>query len=84
MIFFWIFLICLVIGLIEAYIFHNSVTCGNKPCTLPLVMWILLGISLFIPVLNIVLVAVMGIGMALEFSDNEMRLSDNHWLGKRY
>lgn len=84
MIFFWIFLICLVIGLIEAYIFHHSVTRGNKPCTLPLAMWILLGIALFIPVINMVLVAGMGIGMAMEFGDDDMRLSDNHWLGKRY
>lgn len=80
-----LFLISLVINSILAYILHNShESYGDEPFTLPLILWITLGITTLIPILNISASIVYIIIVGVAYSRCDIELNDDFWLTKRY
>ena len=83
----WILLTILasiLIVLTCAYIFHSSENRRKEPCTLPIFVWLIYGILIFIPVVNLVESALWVIYLTDSFYDGSIRISEKNWLGKRY
>lgn len=81
-----LFLISLIINGIIAYLLHNSHNGYGKgePFKMPLVFWILIGISTVIPVLN-TLASVFYIAFTIRaYADGDVEVNDDFWLAKEY
>ena len=72
------------IGIILAYILHNCKYWNGKRFTLPLIIWILYGVGLFIPICNMIVAAIMLIYLLISLAERDVKIRDDHWLFKRY
>ena len=81
-----LFLISLIINGIIAYLLHNSHN-GYEEGDLfkmPLILWILIGISTIIPVLNTIASIFYIVFTIRAYADGDVELNDNFWLTKEY
>lgn len=78
-----LFLIYTVITVFLGYLLHNSSTYDGTPFTLPLLVWILLALVAFIPVLNII-AAIVYIVVVLHWYCDDLSFNKDFWLAKRY
>ena len=80
-----LFLISLVVNGLLAYTLHNSHwDYGDEPFTLPLILWILIGISTVIPVVNTITTIIYVVIAAIKFDDGDLEINTDFWLAKRY
>lgn len=77
-------LVCILIGLIEAFIYHNSEDYRGEPCTMSYGCWIMLAIGVLIPILNAVIILICAIGIVMAYVEEDMRFKKGSWLSKRY
>lgn len=81
-----VFLIVLVINIICVYILHNSEWKPDGyrivPFKLPIALWLIIFIVMFLPVLNVIAALVHIILLAISYGDNTLRLNKNFWLSK--
>lgn len=78
-----LFLIYTVVTAFLGYLLHNSSSYDGTPFTLPLLVWILLAIVAFIPVLNIIAVIVY-IFIVINWFSDDLSFNKDFWLAKRY
>ena len=81
-----LFLISLIINGIIAYLLHNSHNgyVEGEPFKIPLILWILIGISTIIPVLNTIASIVYIVFTIRAYADGDVEVNDNFWLTKEY
>ena len=81
-----LFLISLVVNGLLAYTLHNSHWDhgAHKPFTLPLILWILIGISTLIPIVNVIATIIYVVLACIEFDDGNLKINADFWLAKRY
>ena len=81
-----LFLIVLVINILCAYILHNSKWKPDGyrivPFKLPIALWLIIFIVMFIPALNVIAAFVHIILLAIGYGDNTLKLNENFWLSK--
>ena len=81
-----LFLIVLVINVLCTYIVHNSEWKPDGyrivPFKLPIVLWLIIFIVMFIPIVNVLAALVHIILLAIGYGDNTLRLNKNFWLSK--
>lgn len=77
-------LVCILLGLVEAFIFHNSEDCRGEPCTMSYGCWIMLIVGVLIPILNAVIILIAAIGIVMAYIEEDMRFKKGSWLSKRY
>ena len=56
----------------------------NEPIKFPLIIWILIGISTFIPVVNSIGSIIFIIFAIVNYSEGAIELNDNFWLTQEY
>jgi hypothetical protein len=80
-----LFIISLIVTSITIYLVKNShFYRDEEPIKLPLGLWILILIVLFIPIANIVACVIYIIGLMDLYSENEIELNEDFWLMKKY
>ena len=81
-----LFLISLIINGIIAYLLHNSHNGYEEGdfFKMPLILWILIGISTIIPVLNTIASIFYIVFTIRAYADGDVELNDNFWLTKEY
>lgn len=82
-------LICIILNILLAIILRCCKdTYYNEFIKLPLKSWILWGILTLIPIASCIVAVIIGILMITEAIDDDMywgyKLSENHWLNKKY
>ena len=77
-------LIPFIIGIIEAYMFHNCIWYNGKPFQLPLIIWFLIILGLLIPIINIIVAIIMLFLLIGFLREHDLKFNDNNWLFKRY
>lgn len=76
-------LICILVNLLLGYIFRNSVTRYDTPCKPTVATWLVFGILTFVPIANIVVTVALAMFLALSYGDDDYKISEKHWLGRR-
>lgn len=80
-----LFLISLVINGIIVYLLRNSHGYyDNEPIKFPLIIWILIGISIFIPVINSIGSTILIVFAITNYSGGDIEFNDDFWLTKEY
>lgn len=81
-----LFLISLIINGIIAYLLHNSHNGyrEGEPFKMPLILWISIGISTIIPVLNTIASIFYIVFTIRAYADGDVEVNDNFWLTKEY
>lgn len=80
-----LFLISLVINGIIVYLLRNSRDYySNESVKFPLIIWILIGISIFIPVVNSIGSIIFIIITVVGYSEGDIEFNDDFWLTKEY
>lgn len=77
-------LICVLVNLLLGYIYRNSVTRYDTSCKPTVATWIVFGVLTLVPIANMVITLALVMFLAISYYDGDYRISDNHWLGKRY
>ena len=87
-------LITLVVNTLCIYTVHNSeqrISIPSKweykytyePFKLPIILWLVIFIVMFIPALNIIAALVHVILLAVSYGEGTLRLNENFWLSKK-
>lgn len=80
-----LFLISLIIDGIIVYLLRNSHDYyDNKTIKFPLIIWILIGISIFIPIINSIGSIILIVFAICNYSEGDIELNDDFWLTKEY
>ena len=82
-----LFLITLIIEGIVVYLLRNSHydSCyGGGPFTLPLIIWIAIGVAALIPVVNLLGAIFMVVFTIKAYCEEDIIFNDNFWLTKEY
>ena len=80
-----LFLISLIINGIIIYLLRNSHDYyDNKPIKLPLIIWILIGISTCIPVINSIGSIILIVFAITNYSEGDIEFNDDFWLTQEY
>ena len=80
-----LFLISLIINGIIVYLFRNSHDYyDNKPLKLPLIIWILIGISTFVPIVNSIGSLILIIIAITGYCEGDIEFNDDFWLTQEY
>ena len=81
-----LFLISLIINGIIAYLLHNSDNgyVEGEPFKMPLILWILIGISTIIPILNTIASIFYIVFTIRAYADGDVEVNYNFWLTKEY
>lgn len=77
-------LISLIINGIIVYLIRNSHDYRDRPFKFPLIIWILIGISTFVPILNSIgslILIVITIG---GYCEGDIEFNDDFWLTQEY
>lgn len=77
-------LVCILVNLLQGYIYRNSVTRYDTPCKPIVATYLILGILTFVPIANMVVTLALAMFLTISYCDGDYRISDKHWLGKRY
>lgn len=89
-----ILLITLVVNALCIYTVHNSerrtqipdkwaLKYEYKPFKLPIILWLVIFIVMFIPALNIIAAIVHVILLGVSYGEETLRLNENFWLAKK-
>lgn len=80
-------LITLVVNTLCIYTVHNSEKKVKEykyePFKLPLILWLVIFIVMFIPGVNIIAVITHMILLGVSYGDETLRLNENFWLAKK-
>ena len=85
-------LIILVINALCIYIVHNSeIKVGIRskwnseyePFKLPIILWLVIFIVMFIPIVNVVAIIIYISILGYDYSDGTLKLKENFWLSKK-
>lgn len=87
-------LITLVVNALCIYTVHNSekripipakweVKYTYEPFKLPIILWLIILIVMFIPALNIIAVIIHVILLGVSYGEGTLRLNENFWLSKK-
>lgn len=57
---------------------------SNKPIKLPLIIWILIGISTCIPVINSIGSIILIVFAIVNYSESDIEFNDDFWLTQEY
>lgn len=81
-----LFLISLIINGILFYVIRNSHWGYGKRETfkLPLILWILIGISTIIPIANTIATIIYVIIILMSYANGDLETNDDFWLTKEY
>lgn len=80
-----LFLISLIINGIIVYLLRNSHSYyDNEPIKFPLIIWMLIGISMFIPIANSIGSLVLIIITISGYSEGDIEFNDDFWLIQEY
>ena len=79
-----LFLISLIINGIIIYLLRNSHDYRDKPIKFPLIIWLLIGISTFIPVVNSIGSIILIIFAIVAYSEGDIEFNDDFWLTQEY
>ena len=77
-------LICILVNLLLGYIYRNSITRCDTPCKPTVATWLVFGLLTFVPIANIVVTASLAIFLTICYGEGDYKVSEKHWLGKRY
>ena len=77
-------LICILINLLIGYIYRNSETYNGTPCKPTIAAWLVFGILTFVPIVNIIVTVAVSAFFALSYGNGDYKISEKHWLGRRY
>ena len=87
-------LITLVVNMLCIYTVHNSerriqipskweVKYTYEPFKLPIILWLVILIAMFIPAVNIIAALVHVILLGVSYGEGTLRLNENFWLSKK-
>ena len=80
-----LFLISLIINGIIVYLLRNSHSYYDKEqIKFPLIIWILVGISTFIPIINSIGSIILIVFAICNYSEGDIQFNDDFWLTKEY
>lgn len=79
-----LFLIYTVVTAFLGYLLHNSNHYDGTPFTMPLLVWVLLALVAFIPVLNIIAAIIYIVVVIHWYGDFDLSFKKDFWLAKRY
>ena len=79
-----LFLISLIINGIIVYLIRNSHDYRDKPFKFPLIIWILVGISTCVPIINSIGSIILIIITVLGYSEGDIEFNDDFWLTQEY
>ena len=80
-----LFLISLIINGIIVYLLRNSHSYyDNDPIKFPLIIWILIGISTFVPILNSIGSIILIVFAIANYSEGDIEFNDDFWLTQEY
>ena len=79
-----LFLISLIINGIIVYLVRNSHDYRDRPFKFPLIIWILVGISTFVPIVNSIGSLVLIIITIAGYSEGDIEFNDDFWLIQEY
>lgn len=78
-------IISLIINGIIVYLLRNShIYYDNEPIKFPLIIWIFIGISIFIPIINSIGSAILIVLAISNYSEGDIEFNDDFWLTKEY
>lgn len=77
-------LISLCVNIILALLLHNSNTYEGDPFKLPLIIWLLVIIITFIPIINVIVSGVSTVITIMVYASGDIQLNETCWLMKRY
>jgi len=78
-------IISLIINGIIIYLLRNSHSYyDNEQIKFPLIIWILIGISTFIPIINSLGSIILIVFAICNYSEGDIELNDDFWLTKEY
>lgn len=77
-------LICILVNLLVGYIYRNSETYSGIPCKPTIAAWLVFGILTFVPIVNIIVTVAVSAFFALSYGNGDYKISEKHWLGRRY
>ena len=78
-----LFLIYTVVTVFLGYLLHNSSSYDGTPFTLPLLVWILLAVVAFIPILNMIAIVIY-VAVVIRWYGDDLSFNKDFWLAKRY
>lgn len=79
-----LFLISLIINGIIVYLIRNSHDYRDRPFKFPLIIWILIGISTCIPVINSIGSLILIVFAITNYSEGNIEFNDDFWLTQEY
>lgn len=80
-----LFLISLIINGIIVYLLRNSHDYySNKPIKFPLIIWILVGISTLIPIVNSIGSIILIVFVISGYGEGDIEFNDDFWLTQEY
>ena len=80
-----LFLISLIINGIIVYLLRNSHDYhGDEPIKFPLIIWIFIGISTCIPIINSIGSIILIVFAITNYSEEDIVFNDDFWLTKEY
>lgn len=78
-------IISLIINGIIVYLLRNSHSYyDNEPIKFPLIIWIFIGISIFIPIINSIGSVILIVFAIANYSEGDIEFNDDFWLTKEY
>ena len=80
-----LYLIVLIINAIMIYLVRNSHSyCEVEPIKFSLIIWMLYGVLMLIPVLNLIVTAICAIVVIKSYLSQDLFLNDDFWLNQKY
>ena len=79
-----LFLISLIINGIIVYLIRNSHDYRDRPFKFPLIIWMLIGISTCIPIVNSIGSIILIVFAIANYSEGDIEFNDDFWLTQEY
>ena len=80
-----VYLIVLIINAIIIYLIRNSHSYREvEPIKLSLILWILYGVFMLIPVLNLIVTIICAVVVIKSYLSQYLILNDDFWLNQKY
>ena len=80
-----LFIIVLIINALFIYLVRNSHTYREtKPVRMPLIIWVIYGVFMLIPVLNLIVTIICAIVVIKSYLSQDLILNDDFWLNQKY
>ena len=80
-----VYLIVFIVNAIIIYLVRNSHFYREvQPIKLSLILWILYGVFMLIPILNLIVTIICAIVVIKSYISNDLILNDDFWLNQKY